>query len=94
MEVLMQGFSAEIFHAKELVQDLVREFCIRLARPQGAADLIASRIPPGLNTWLLAVGCWLCSCFVAVLLFCCLAVLLSAGLLVVVLLCRWAKTFG
>ena len=52
----------------------------------GAADLIASRIPPGRIKWL--VGCWVFGCWIVRLLCCCTAIphqlvggLLGGGLL-------------
>ncbi len=54
--VLMHEFSAEIFHAKELGQELVQEnlhYILRAA--QRAEDLVASRMPPGHIIWWL--GC-------------------------------------
>ena len=49
---------AGVQHAKEFMrefmQEFMQEFSIHLARPQGAADLIASRIPPGR----VELGCW------------------------------------
>ena len=63
------GFVQGLCRIERVVQEfgVVQEFAFRLARRQGAADLIASRIPPGHIDWV--VGGWVVFFVLAVFLF-------------------------